>query len=97
MSRDFARKILGKLKKAGIVSADRGTNGGYYLKVSPKDLTLWDLKNAIEPGPLVNKCMREGYVCPMNCDTPCAIHTECMRIEAIIEAELKRNTLDKII
>ena len=97
MSRDFARKILGKLKMAGIVSAERGTNGGYYLKVSPKDLTLWDLKNAIEPGPLVNKCMREGYVCPMNCDTPCAIHTECMRIEAIIEAELKRNTLDKII
>ena len=32
MSRDFARKILGKLKKADIVSAERGTNGGYYLK-----------------------------------------------------------------
>lgn len=97
MSRDFARKILGKLKKADIVSAERGTNGGYYLKVSPKDLTLWDLKNAIEPGPVVNKCMREGYECPRNCEAPCALHTECIRIEAIVEAELKRNSLDQLI
>ena len=57
MSRDFARKILGKLKKAEIVSAERGTNGGYFLKVSPDELTLWDLKEIIEPGPVVNKCM----------------------------------------
>ena len=33
MSRDFARKILGKLKKAGIVSADRGT----CLRYRPSD------------------------------------------------------------
>ena len=97
MSRYFARKILGKLKKADIVSAERGTNGGYYLKVAPKDLTLWDLKNAIEPGPVVNKCMREGYECPRNCEVPCALHTECIRIEAIVEAELKRNSLDQLI
>ena len=97
MSRDFARKILGKLKKADIVSAERGTNGGYYLKVAPKDLTLWDLKNAIEPGPVVNKCMREGYEFHINCEVPCALHTECIRIEAIVEAELKRNSLDQLI
>lgn len=97
MSRDFARKILGKLKKADIVSAERGTNGGYYLRVDPKNLTLWDLKNVIEPGPVVNKCMIEGYVCPRNCETPCAMHTECMRIEGIVEAELKRNSLDQLI
>ena len=97
MSRDFARKILGKLKKAGIVSAERGTNGGYYLEVSPETLTLWDLKNAIEPGPMVNKCMREDFVCPRNCDVPCAMHTACMRIEALIESELKSKSLDQLI
>ena len=97
MSRDFARKILGKLKKAGIVSAERGTNGGYYLEVSPETLTLWDLKNAIEPGPMVNKCMREDFVCPRNCDVPCGMHTECMRIEALIESELKSKSLDQLI
>ena len=97
MSRDFARKILGKLKKADIVSAERGTNGGYYLKAAPEDLTLWDLKSAIEPGPMVNKCMREGYECPRNCEVPCALHTECMRIERIVEDELKRNSLDQLI
>ena len=97
MSRDFARKILGKLKKADIVSAERGTNGGYYRKADPHNLTLWDLKNVIEPGPVVNKCMRDGYDCPMNCESPCAMHIECMRIEELIEAELKKKSLDQLI
>lgn len=97
MSRDFARKILGKLKKADIVSAERGTNGGYFLKADPCDLTLWDLKNAIEPGPVVNKCMREGYNCPLNCESLCALHVECMRIEELIETELKKKSLAQLI
>lgn len=97
ISKDFARKILGKLKKAGIVSAERGTNGGYRLIIEPGDLTLWDLKNIIEPGPVVNKCMRDGFVCPLNCQTPCSIHEECIRLEEIIEAELKRKTLGQLL
>ena len=97
MSRDFARKILGKLKKAGVVSAERGTNGGYYLNVSPDSLTLWDLKEIIEPGPVVNKCMNDGYQCPKNCSTPCSVHIECMRLEKIIEEEMQRKTLAEII
>ena len=94
---DFARKILGKLKKAGVVSAERGTNGGYYLNVSPDSLTLWDLKEIIEPGPVVNKCMNDGYQCPKNCSTPCSVHIECMRLEKIIEEEMQRKTLAEII
>lgn len=97
ISRDFARKILGKLKKAGIVSAERGTNGGYYLTASPKDMTIWDLKNVIEPGPVVNKCLNDGYQCPKNCETTCSVHLECVRIEKIVEAEMQRYSLEEIL
>ena len=97
MSRYFARKILGKLKKAEIVSAERGTNGGYFLKVSPDELTLWDLKEIIEPGPVVNKCMKEGYDCPRNCDRPCAVHSECIRLEELIKREMSSKTLAELV
>ena len=97
LSKDFAWKILGKLKKAGVVSAERGTNGGYYLRVSPESLTLWDLKEIIEPGPVVNKCLKDGYQCPKNCDSPCSVHIECMRLEKLIETEMQRKTLAEII
>ena len=97
MSRDFARKILGKLKKAEIVSAERGTNGGYFLKVSPDELTLWDLKEIIEPGPVVNKCMKEGYDCARDCDRACAVHSECIRLEELIKREMSSKTLAELV
>ena len=97
MSRDFARKILGKLKKSGIVSADRGANGGYFLNVSPDSITLLELKKIIEPGPIVNNCMRDGYSCPRNCGEPCMMHKECLRLEELIETEMSKTTLAELI
>lgn len=97
VSKDFARKILGKLKRAGIVSAQRGLNGGYCLEVSPENLTLWDLKNIVEPGSVVNKCMDEDYKCPRNCETQCAMYSECLRLEMIIQTEMKKKTLAELI
>lgn len=97
ISRDFVRKILGKLKKAGYVTTERGTKGGYSLTVSPSDINLWDLKGAVEPGPVINKCLHKGFSCPNNCGTPCAVHSECQRLESILETEMKKKSLGEIL
>lgn len=97
MSRDFARKILGKLKRAGIVSSGRGACGGYSLNVSLDNISLLDLKKIIEPGPIVNKCMREGYSCPRNGGESCMMHKECLRLEELIETEMSKRTLADLI
>lgn len=97
ISRDFVRKILRKLKKAGYISTERGTKGGYSLTVSPEDITLWDLKYAIEPGPVINKCLNKGFVCPNNCEAPCSIHIECQRLEGILEEEMKKRNIFEIL
>ena len=33
-------KVIARLRKAGVVDAERGRNGGYQLSASPEDLTL---------------------------------------------------------
>lgn len=42
------RSILNDLKKAGIISVDRGIGGSHLLK-SPSELTLWDIFSAVDP------------------------------------------------
>jgi len=49
----FVENILGTLKRAGIVSARRGIEGGYWLAKPASEITLADVIRAVE-GPLAN-------------------------------------------
>lgn len=93
---DFARKILRKLRKAGIVQVERGVNGGYRLIKSCDELTLWDIKCAIEPEEMVNRCVCPEYQCDNLDKNLCAIHFECCRLENIIKNEMENRKLSEI-
>lgn len=47
----FLENILRELRRAGIVSAQRGADGGYRLARPPADITLADIIRTVE-GPL---------------------------------------------
>jgi Rrf2 family protein len=49
----FVETILGTLKRAGIVNARRGVEGGYWLAKPADRITLADIIRAVE-GPLAN-------------------------------------------
>ncbi len=49
----FIENILGTLKRAGIVNARRGVDGGYWLAKPAGHITLADVIRAVE-GPLAN-------------------------------------------
>jgi len=42
------RRLLSDLKKAGIIQVSRGTGGAVLIK-EPKDITLLDIYNAVDP------------------------------------------------
>ena len=42
------RKVMAKLKKAGLVETKAGNEGGYHPLVSPKELTLDRIADALE-------------------------------------------------
>jgi Rrf2 family transcriptional regulator, cysteine metabolism repressor len=61
----FLQKIASDLRKAGLVNADRGKNGGYALSKPAGKITLMEILEALE-GPLnVMPCLSltEGISC----------------------------------
>src|SRR3954453_22634064 len=49
----FLESILGELKHAGIVSSQRGAEGGYWLARAAEDITVADVMRVVE-GPLAS-------------------------------------------
>ena len=47
----FLENILGELRRAGMVSSQRGADGGYRLAREPSDISVADVMRALE-GPL---------------------------------------------
>ena len=42
------RKVMAKLKKAGLVTTKEGTDGGYLFELSPDMVTLKDVSDAVD-------------------------------------------------
>lgn len=49
-------KVLQELTKAGILTARRGSNGGFTLRSDPSKLTALDVINAIDPLERITTC-----------------------------------------
>jgi Rrf2 family protein len=90
-------KMLKKLTKAGILESRRGPAGGYALHRPCTELTLYDIFCAVEAAPLLTECLAPGYLCDNNREGTCGVHREFCRIQQVLEQELKRTTLDKML
>ena len=63
-SKNHLAKVMQRLVKQGIVSSLRGPNGGFKMKIEPKDVTLYDIYESIE-GPIeLEGCPLDRPVCP---------------------------------
>jgi Rrf2 family protein len=49
----FTKQILGRMRRAGVVVAQRGGDGGYRLGPPPEDVSVADVVRAVE-GPLAD-------------------------------------------
>jgi Rrf2 family protein len=90
----YLEQIFSKLKKAGLVQAVRGPQGGYLLNRSPDAITLGDIVTVLE-GPL------EPVLCshPQNRHPQChevdgcASRAVCNELDGQLNQVLSRNTL----
>lgn len=68
----YLAKIYQQLSKNGFVKSFRGPEGGFVLLKSPKDISLFEVIEAIE-GPMhLNECLIHDGYCPR--DKLCPIH-----------------------
>ncbi len=45
---DYLQKILQQLKKAGIISSEKGSSGGYSLAKNEKNISIWEIILALD-------------------------------------------------
>lgn len=89
-------KILKRLTAAGVVESRRGASGGYRLRQSPEELTLYDLFQVLGREPLLNRCQAADYRCENRPDGDCGTCRELCRIQEILDAELRRTPLRQL-
>lgn len=56
ISETYLSKVFTKLRKSGVVRAMSGVNGGYELARNPKQITFWDIVEAIEGSTPIFQC-----------------------------------------
>lgn len=94
--RAFAYKILRELEMNDMVKSERGNKGGYYLNISLGDITLYDIVSLLEDDVAITHCMKRD--CERNStDEPCQVHKELLRVQKIMEDELKKKKIREIL
>lgn len=63
ISEAYLERLLAKLKKANLVTAQRGSLGGYRLTKSPKEITLTEILNTLEDSLNVCDCKGKEDTC----------------------------------
>jgi Rrf2 family protein len=65
-------KVVARLRRAGLVAAERGRNGGYSLAHPAERITLADVVGAFDSGPF-----GDHFCARMNSGTVCAHDSDC--------------------
>ncbi len=96
----FAYKIIKKMSAANMIKSIRGVDGGVTLTCDLKEVTLYDLVNAIDQqATYINECMTPGYVCPWveQKSEKCMAHCQLNKVQQTLDDELKSYTLHSLI
>lgn len=92
------RRLLAELRRAGLVDSQRGAGAGWTLVRDLGEVTLLDVYQAIEPGPLFAlhrstpnpECVVGHGIGPVMA----AVYDE---VEAVLRGELARTTLEDVL
>ncbi len=63
VSGKYLEKIMRMLSSRGIVLANRGASGGYYLSRAPKEITIGEIVRALEDDMEIIECVKENGKC----------------------------------
>lgn len=88
---DFLKKTIHLLALGGLVSTQRGTQGGVRLARKAEQINIADVLTAIEGPVAINPCLSPGYRCPHQPE--CTISPVLWRAQQAFLAELSKESL----
>lgn len=90
----YLSKVLQELRRGGIVASQRGVGGGITLVKTPKDLTILEVVNVVEPIVRIKTC-------PLGLATHgvrlCPLHRRVDNALAMVEQAFQSTTLAEIL
>lgn len=92
------RRIIGMLKKAGLVNVRPGV-GGASLRVAPEDITLLDVYRAVhvtEENQLFRMHEDPNELCPVGRNIESVLQSELTEAQSAMEQRLARTTLSQL-
>ncbi len=91
------RRLLGRLRKGGLVRSQRGANAGWTLTRSPKAITLLDVHNAVHNDPLFGlHASPPNPQCPIGRGLPSTLRKVYGTLEDELRRQLARTSVDEV-
>ena len=94
VSPGYLSKVLQSLGRGGIVSSQRGPTGGFTLMRSPKDITVLEVVNAVDPIQRITKCPLN---IPSHAVKLCKLHARLDHAIGLVEDALGKSTIAEML
>ena len=92
------RRLLGRLRKGGLVRSQRGANPGWRLARSPKAISLLDVYNAVHKDPLFGlHASPPNPQCPIGRGLPSTLRQVYGTLEDELRRQLARTSVDEVL
>ncbi len=90
----FLNKVLQTLTRDNIVVSHKGSNGGFALARSPKEIYLLDIVRAVDGDSFLNGCVVGFPGC--GDENPCPVHPQWKKAKKMILTMLQKKTLAEL-
>jgi len=90
----FLTKVLQQLTAAGIMTSQRGVNGGVMLAKPADEVTLYDVISTIDGSDLFTQCLLGLPGC--GSAEPCPVHDQWTKLRTQIALVFTKNTLGSL-
>ncbi len=90
----FLGKILQLLSHRGLIISQKGKTGGFLLGRSPKDISLYDIVEALDGTEFLDACILGFREC--SDENPCPLHFQWKEAQRIIIQMLRSGIVDEL-
>ena len=91
------RELLRKLRAAGLVTTKEGSGGGVQLARTASEITLRDIYEAVEDGPVLKgNCRPAHHPCPVSCGMKSALDPVINEAESAMLDVLEKRRLSDL-
>jgi Rrf2 family transcriptional regulator, nitric oxide-sensitive transcriptional repressor len=90
----YLSKVLQSLSRAGLVTSQRGLGGGFALAKPPKEITIYEVIQAVDPVQRIRACplklvAHNVHLCPL--------HKRLDQAMALVEKSFRESTVAKML